>query len=326
MVKCHNCNKLLNKKSPILECSRCQKVVHATTLCSGLSGKQLAALKAAENLDWTCNDCNMNSTRRSSFRTLHDYEEEENDDNDAAGLSLDMKKLFQDLRKEVSSIVTQEMRSVTTSVQYCSEKVDEFSESMEAITSKLKDMEKKLTHLDNENRGCLLKIEALEQRNVELEQQLLVDHVEISGIPDSNDLDLPKLVESVVLKLDASKEDILSVKRLPARRTGPAPVLVRVRQESTRQHLIASARVKTITSLDLMPNLIGPPAAEKIYVREALSTYLKNLLWQAKLDLKGVFKFIWVREGKVLVRKSENEKVYKLRSKRDIQMILSSAK
>lgn len=325
MAKCHSCEKILNKKTTILECSRCQKVVHATTVCSGLSSKQLTALKVAENLEWTCNDCNLNSSRKKSFVTLADYEEEEEDDGPHAGTSVNVKQLLQDLRKEVKTIVTQEMRAVTTSLQYCSEKVDEFAESIDALTSKVKDMERKIAHLDNQNRSCLLKIEFLEQRNVDLEQQLLGDQVEISGIPDSNDLDLPKHVENLVIKLGAPKDDILSVKRLPSRRTGSGPVLVRVRQESTRQHMISAARDITITAKDLLPNLSGPPATEKIYVREALTHYLKNLLWQAKQELKGAFKFIWVREGKVLVRKNENAKVYKLRSKNDIQNLLSNS-
>ncbi|KOB68443.1 Uncharacterized protein OBRU01_18368 [Operophtera brumata] len=256
MAKCHNCNKIINKKCPVLECSRCQKVVHITSACTGLSTKQLAALKAADNLEWTCNDCNLNSSRRKSFLTLADYEDEDYDIS-APGTNYDLKKLLQDLKKEVSNIVTQEMRSVTTAVQYCSEKVDEFALSMDALTGKIKEMEKKITHLDNENKFCLLKIQTVEQRNAELEQQLMGDHVEVSGIPDSNDLDLPKLVESVIVRLDAPKEDIISVKRLPSRRTGSGPVLVRIRQESTRQRLISSARNIQITAKDLMPSLSG---------------------------------------------------------------------
>lgn len=136
MAKCHSCNKILNKKTTFLECSRCQKVVHATTTCSGLSSKQLAALRAAENLEWTCNDCNQNSFRRKSFVTLADHEDEEEDEMTAHGADFDVKQLLQDLKKEVKNIVTQEIRAVTASLQYCSEKVDEFSESVDALTSK----------------------------------------------------------------------------------------------------------------------------------------------------------------------------------------------
>ncbi|KOB59281.1 Uncharacterized protein OBRU01_25320 [Operophtera brumata] len=299
MAKCHSCNKLLNKKSTVLECVRCQKVVHATSICSGLSAKQLGALKAAENLEWTCNDCNQNSFRRKSFVTLDEHDNEEDDEISAPGTAFDVKQLLQDLKKEVKNIVTQEIRAVSASLQYCSEKVDEFTESMDALTSKVKDMEKKIAHLDNQNRSSLLKIEFLEQRNVELEQQQLGDHVEIAGIPDSNDVDLPKLVESLVVKLGAPKDDVVSVRRLPSRRTGSGPVQVRVRQESTRQQLMSSARESTIIAKDLMPNLTGSPATEKIYIRKALTTYNKSLLWQAKQEMKGIYKYIWIRDGKI---------------------------
>lgn len=306
-----------------MECSRCQKVVHATNVCSGLSGKQLAALKATENLEWNCSDCNLNCSRRKSAVTIEDIDEDDEDEALTPG-PFDMKLIIQELRKEVRNIVTQEIRAVTTSLQYCSEKVDEFAESMDALTNKIKDMERKITFMDTQNRSCLLKIEFLEQRNMELEQQHLSDQIEISGIPDSNDMDLPALVDKVVTKLGVQKEEIFSVKRLPSRRTGSGPVHVKIRQESARQKIISAARDATICAKDLMPNLTGQPAEEKIRVREAITPYLKSLLWQAKQEMKGVFKFIWVKEGKVLVRKNENAKIYKLRSKNDIQNILSN--
>lgn len=250
-------------------------------------------------------------------------EDEDDEENTAQEVGSDYQQLIQNIKKDVKTIVAQELRSVSTSLQYCSDKVDEFTEIIETLTSRVKEMEKKMIYLDNQNRSNVLKIECLEQRNVELEQQLLGDHVEMSGIPEAKDSDTNKLVENVVIMLGAPKEDVLSVKRLPSRRNGPGAVHVRVRQESTRQQLMTSARSTTITAKDLIPSLSGEPANVKIYVREALSTYQKNLLWQAKQELKGVCKYIWIRDGKVLVRKNENEKVFKIRSKNDIYSFLS---
>ncbi|CAH2092677.1 unnamed protein product [Euphydryas editha] len=326
MAKCNSCNKTITKNSTALECSRCQKVVHATTNCSGLTTKQLTAVKAAENLKWTCSDCNLNSSCRRSLITLADHEEEEDDEGAIPGDTLDIKKILQDLRKEVRSIVTQEIRAITTSLVFCSEKVDEFAETMEALTKKIKDMEKKITHLENQNRYITLKAEALEQRNAELEQQLLGDLVEISGIPDINDGDLPKIVDNVLEKFGVSKEDVLAIKRLPSRKTGYGQIHIRVRQETVRQRIISSARNTTLIGKDIIPNITGPPATEKIYIREALTPYLKNLLWQAKQELKSSYKYIWIREGRLFVRKNENTKVFKIRTQSDIQSLQSNAK
>lgn len=152
----------------------------------------------------------------------------------------------------------------------------------------------------------------------------MADSIEITGIPESNETDLPKLIENVFEKLNTQKEEILSVKRLAARQTGPSPVLVKVRQESTRKKLVMLSRETVITAKDLMPNITSALASDKVVIREALTPYCKSLLWHAKQELKGTYKFIWVREGKVLVRKTDRSKVYKIRSQSDIQTLLKS--
>ncbi|CAH2085706.1 unnamed protein product [Euphydryas editha] len=210
MAKCNNYNKITIKKFTTLGCSRCQKVVHTATICSGLN-----------------------------------------------------------LRKEVRSIVTQEIRVITTSLVYCSEKVDEFAETMEDLTKKMKDLKKKITHLENQNRYVTLK-----------DKQLLRDLVEISGIPDVSDGDLPKIVDNVLAKLGVSKEDVLAIKRLPSRKTGWGQIHIRVREDTIRQRIIFPARNTTLIGKDIIPNITGLPATEKIYIREALTPYLKNLLGQ----------------------------------------------
>ncbi|KAH9639480.1 hypothetical protein HF086_003613 [Spodoptera exigua] len=70
-----NCNRNITKKNPGLECSRCEKTVHATNTCAKLSVKQLAALQASDGLEWCCNDCFKNISRRSSFFRPDDTEE-----------------------------------------------------------------------------------------------------------------------------------------------------------------------------------------------------------------------------------------------------------
>ncbi|KOB64369.1 Uncharacterized protein OBRU01_24432, partial [Operophtera brumata] len=70
MTKRDNCNKGMTKKSVGLECINCGKVVHASQACSGLTGKQLSALRNADTLDWTCHECRINSPKlKSSFIT-----------------------------------------------------------------------------------------------------------------------------------------------------------------------------------------------------------------------------------------------------------------
>lgn len=323
MAKCAGCNKILNKKSPILECSRCQKVVHAVTQCTGLSAKQLNALKAAENLEWACSDCNLNSSRRKSYTVLQDDDDEEEEHIQIPEASINIKKLVEDIKREVCNTISRELQSLNNAVQYCSEKIDEFTEALSEISTKTKEVEKKQKNLENRNIYLETKLEALEQRFTEIEQHHLADSVEIVGIPEISDFKLSELIQNIADRFQAPKHDVISIKRLPSRRPGARPVIVRLREGATRQRFLTAAREKVFTAGDIMPGLTGPPAAEKIFIREPLTPYYKHLLWQAKQELKDIYKYIWFKDSKVLARKNENSKIFRLRTVKDIQPLLS---
>ncbi|XP_045538875.1 uncharacterized protein LOC123722139 [Papilio machaon] len=187
----------------------------------------------------------------------------------------------------------------------------------------MKEVERKQKNIENRNIYLETKFEALEQKFTEIEQHHLGDTVEIVGIPDLSDLKLNEVIQNIAEKFKAPKHDIISIKRPALRRPGPRPVLVRLRDDVTRQRFLTATRETIITAADIVPGLTGPPAAEKIIVREPLTPYYKHLLWQTKQELKDSYKYIWFKEGKVLARKNENSKIYRLRTVKDIQTLLS---
>jgi hypothetical protein len=94
MSKCDNCSKNITKNKPGIECNRCEKIVHLSNQCSGLTSKQLAALRATENLEWTCHECQNSSRRRSII--IPDYDEEEDNCAESSNVQIDIKKLLGD--------------------------------------------------------------------------------------------------------------------------------------------------------------------------------------------------------------------------------------
>ncbi|CAK1577889.1 unnamed protein product [Parnassius mnemosyne] len=67
MNKCDCCEKLITKRRPGLECSKCEKIVHASQACTNLSTKQIAALRNADSLEWTCKECQRYTSIRRSY-------------------------------------------------------------------------------------------------------------------------------------------------------------------------------------------------------------------------------------------------------------------
>ena len=57
----------------------------------------------------------------------------------------------------------------------------------------------------------------------------------------------------------------------------------------------------------------------RIYINENLTRQMRQLFWSTKQKLKDVFKFIWIQDGKILIKKSEVEKkVYTICCESDI--------
>lgn len=331
MPKCDNCKKSITKKAPGLECSKCSLIVHGSTQCAGLTSKQLAALRGAENLEWTCNECHQNSSHRKSFVLPEEDLEDENELDDSAlktnirnVASIDVKKLLQDIAVDVDKCIKKQLSELQLSVDYCSNKVDEFDDNVEAMKNKIKTLEKKNENLTNTNKYLETKIAALEQRFTELEQNQLSSDLEIAGVPYKEQENPKEIMTTLANKLKLDSSGIKSVRRLPKKGEKTAGTLyVKLREECDPISWVQAARtIKPIVSDIISTTPSDETAATKVFVRHALTSYTKALLYQVKQKLKETFKFIWCNyEGKVLVRKDEKSKTLIIRSEADIQKL-----
>lgn len=60
-----------------------------------------------------------------------------------------------------------------------------------------------------------------------------------------------------------------------------------------------------------------------VYINEHLTTHNINLFWQAKLKSKdNNYKFVWTKDGKIFVRRNENEKAYRIRNEDNLKKIV----
>lgn len=328
MDKCEKCQKSITKRSPDLECSRCEKIVHMNTSCSGLTNKQLTALRATDNLEWACHECHESSPKRRSVIIPNDDDDEETQVSIPPNAQINVKQLLKDISKEVEKSIQREMREINQALQFNSEKMEDLIECVEACKQSIQDLKKKNTELNNKNNFLETRVGALEQRIQEMEQNQLSNQVEISNIPCMEEENLPKIIEKVAEKLQLPTKDIVRVTRLAGKKDRPSPIHVELNDESTQQKWITTAK-KTKVSLE---DIISPPKSiteapsptDIIFIREALTSYNKRLLWNAKQELQNIYKFIWCKKGVIMVRKQENDKVIRVRSLEDIKKLTQS--
>lgn len=319
--KCSQCSKLITKKSPGLECNKCNVIVHATNSCTGLTNKQLNSLRTADNLEWTCNECSRSPRRSSTFITPDDDLDDEEDGASSETCPLNMKKLLKDLSEEVHKIIKKELKETNSALQYCSDKLEECLDCMEAFKEKVKSLEKKNSELENKCRSLENNMGALQQRVNEIEQKDLRCNIEIAGIPYADKEDIQDIAEKIATKLNKETSDIKVIKRVMTPQGKVGIIKLQMRDEEKRNNWIKEAKTKNITLDSIMKGVETKIAKEKIYLREELTYYNKNLLWKTKQACKDKYKFVWCKEGKIMVRKSENSKVLIIRSDEDINKL-----
>ncbi|CAH2234446.1 jg6123 [Pararge aegeria aegeria] len=250
MSKCDICKKSITKSLPGVECSKCEKIVHLNTKCSGLTNKQIVALKAASSLEWTCLDCQRDSPRRNSSIVIP----EEDDDGDDTPVQINAKKLLNKITTEVEKAIKNEMRELNESLQFHSAKLEEVVECIDAFKQSIKVLERKNVELMNRNINLETRVGALEQRLHEIEQEKLINCVEIANVSYPSTEDLSKIVESVAIKLKQPLESVKNSQRLPGKKDQPMNIKVELKDESDQEKWILAAKSSKIIVADICPN------------------------------------------------------------------------
>lgn len=142
----------------------------------------------------------------------------------------------------------------------------------------------------------------------------------INGIPEEESEETRSIVEKVIsakianFKLEAAT----TVKRLPSKSNKSHTILIGVKKGSQQHKDIAQARrgpVSTGGDVGLQ--------CDRIFINESHSTETYNLFRKAKLLKTKGFKFIWITEGRVLIKKEEGGRTTHIKSKEQLDKLLA---
>lgn len=332
-VKCDKCNKNITKTKHGIECSRCEKIVHLATTCAGLTNKQLVALRAADNLEWTCQECHDSSPKRRSVIVPDD----DVDDEDRYGMStgnlqIDVKQLLKDISIDIEKTIKKEMKDINHSLQVHSDLVQDAIDRVDEVKEAILELKRKNAELENKNNYLETRVGALEQRIQDFEQQKLSRCLDIHYIPTFKDENPLQIVQAVAKSLKQQTIDIEQVQRMPEKKDSPGPIQVILKTEQAQERWVDSfkqyqkskvqLKISDILAHDgtLGANIIDQHRNKNIVVRETLTPYNKHLLWFAKQEIKGIYKYIWIKKGVLRVRKDGQEnKPIIVRSEKDVK-------
>jgi len=296
-LKCPTCEKGFPNNCLRLKCANCLQLFHGP--CVGMSKTDIACL-TAEKKEWKCSACWKDND------AVHDKADECSD------LSSELRKIVIDLFREFQ----EEWRNDLSSV------LDKWSKQVDACVADCELISKEFSVLKKTQNE-------LAQRVADLEQAQRRNDIEIQGVPEEKNENLEEVVinigQAIKHPICASDiEDVFRVKTRPSEgsmsRPRPGRIIVRMRSPRNRDDFLKAARAKR----GLSTKQIGWLKSEEcpVYVNASLTPERRRLLMMAKNFKKEKgFKYCWLKDGCVLLRKTDGSAVINIKSECDLNIL-----
>lgn len=215
----------------------------------------------------------------------------------------------------------------------------EFRKELTAVTDKFERLESSHASLQIEHAALKRDFDSLQKKTLEevdkitdLQGQLnkqqqwaRMSNIEIVGLPETPkespvDLALKIASHAGVLLQPAQVESVYRVQPMKKIDGRPKPIVVRLQTKMLKDQIISGLRkTKGISTRDI--GLAGTNV--RFFVNEHLTPYNKQLLNAAKSRAKDKsYKFVWVRNCNIFLRKNEESPVVTIGSEKDIQKIV----
>lgn len=204
-------------------------------------------------------------------------------------------------------------------IEELTETVDFYAEQFQKITEFKDTMQKKITSLENTNIFLKKTNEALEERITYLEQKQTENNVEIVGVEETKNENTAELVQNIAYKLKVNPEYIVETKRVGREMAGEKrgrPIVVALRSKSARDDWIRQRKI-IVNNNDILHN----KNEKRIYINENLTKTMRQLFWITKNTLKDKYKYIWIQNQRILIKRDDTAKIRNIRSEVDVQKL-----
>ncbi|XP_061710671.1 uncharacterized protein LOC133520316 [Cydia pomonella] len=238
----------------------------------------------------------------------------------------DIKDQLANIKSTTENIIT-EHNQIKADVAEIKESLDFHSKRQDALNTRVVSIElsvKKMDVLDQEVSLLKKSHEEFQLEHYILQQRDRLLNLEIVGIPENKNENLSTCVINIckAAGVDVIAENIVHVNRVQPRTevTGrPRNIVVQLSSLLVKDSIIAAIRKKKgITTTDI--GLPGEPL--KIYINEHLIPFYKQLRKDAKNAADAAnYKYVWVRNCKIFVRKSDKSPIIYVRDASDLKKI-----
>jgi predicted flap endonuclease-1-like 5' DNA nuclease len=313
-----------------IECIKCRKTYHLT--CVAINSKQD---------DWLCPTCtstfpkNVNkdntpvrvtpnvtfrSTKRQALSSPPDNETSLMTQDDVRNIMNDVLKsqlssFVKELNTSVRETLDKELKSVKDEIKEMHNSMNFMNDKFEEVMEQQKRAQKTIKELQADNNSLQSTVSILQSRVNQLEQSARSNNIEVQCLPENKSEDLLKCIKKIgeAINCELFEDDIMRITRIAKfQKDSPRPrsVVVEFKNHKLRDTFLAAAiNFNKNNPKDRLnsSHLDFTDRKTPIYICEHLSVANKALHAVARQTAKEKgFKFVWVRGGKVYLRRNES--------------------
>lgn len=292
---CKACRKNIGKKIK-LQCGRCTGYFHLQ--CGNVTEVD-ARLMQAEKTSWTCKDCTADAYGSRCSSVFNSPPKPNGDD------ISELKNILKELQSEV--------RDIKRSMDFINEKYEE-----EKKRNKI--MSEMFEEISRDNQTLKEKVQKLEsvmniQNASKIRQNICISGLPING-EQATSTDVVKLCTSLDVPVTAN--DVEDLRQFKTQKG--IKIIVTLKDLDLKRRILAARSKKG----KLTPTRCGLGTSDAaIFINEELTKETYNLFKKAK-NLKELgYKYVWHRNGKVLVRKNDGDNPVFISSESVLNELLS---
>lgn len=151
-------------------------------------------------------------------------------------------------------------------------------------------------------------VQQLKTSQMKNEQLAVTNTIEIRGIPIQKDEDLIfiflKIIEALGLNINVAAIDTIF------RSQSKHSIVLKLTRGIDKEAILKKSKQKHLNG-----NLLGLPYCEEVFMSEMLSPHAAKIFYEArKLKKEFSIKFVWHRDGRILMKKNETDSTLRLQS------------
>ena len=241
----------------------------------------------------------------------------------------DIKQMLIDWKTDITETLFSDIKLIKQNIGELRQYNKDIGKTTEFLHEEQVDLKKKIITLEKDKENLTKTVEEISMQLNNLQTKMRSNCLEIRNIPRSENENLKKLFFSIscVLNSGITEDAVREIHRQPGKHDHLKPIIVEFNNSLTKDILIKSFKSYNANNKGnrLNTNTIGMPGSRSpIFISEHYSDKVKKMFFLAR-ELKKAqnYKFCWISNGRVFIRKSEGEPHILLRSENHIRELHS---